>query len=79
MSYVRKPDGTVVVTVRFTFHPQRDVDHIAMVEAAHPDGPDGRAVSLSSTMREAMRSGIVAGFQPDAEDDINFGSFGFDL
>jgi hypothetical protein len=61
VSFVKKPDGTLVVGVRITLKPGRDDELIALVLGAR---------KLAPAIREAMRSGVVKGTYTQMEFDV---------
>jgi len=68
----KKPDDTIVVTVRITLKPGKDNDLIYLVTNAPARG-------LAATIRNAMRSGIQTENITDPEEDIDLGGLGYDL
>jgi hypothetical protein len=56
---VRRPDGTLVVTLRLTLKPGRDDALIAVIQSAPQRG-------LAAVVREAMRGGTQ---MPDQADE----------
>jgi hypothetical protein len=69
----KKPDGTLIVTVRLTLKSGRDDDLIAIVTSA-------RRGTLAATIREAMRSGVTSGAGIEAEVvEVDTSGLGFDL
>lgn len=72
-SVIKKPDGTLVVTVRLTLKPSRDQALIDLVQRAPPR-------RLARAIREAMRTGVSTATLA-AEDDelLDLSSLALDL
>lgn len=72
-SILTKPDGTKVVTVRITLKPGRDDTIIALIDNAPVRG-------LASTIREAMRTGIIDSDNAFTEDEqLDLGGLGQEI
>ena len=59
-SVERRPNGSIVITVRITLRPGRDDDLIDLLLSAPPRG-------LARTIREAMRVGVRGTGQVETE------------
>jgi len=59
-SVERRPNGSIVITVRITLKPGRDDDLIDLLLSAPPRG-------LARTIREAMRVGVRGSGQAEIE------------
>jgi DNA polymerase III alpha subunit (gram-positive type) len=70
-SIERRPDGTLIVSVRITLKPGRDDPLIDLVQRALPH-------RLARTIREAMRSGVSVE-TVEEEDIIDLTGLGMDL
>lgn len=72
MSFAKKPDGTLVVTVRITLKPGRDDELIDLVKSAPPRG-------MAMTIREAMRNGSVIQYEDPETVEVSFAGLGMEL
>ena len=69
----RRPDGTLIVTVRLTLKPGRDDALIAVVQSAPSRG-------LAAVVREAMRGGTQpADAVPEEDTPIDLVDLGIDV